>query len=185
MYFESMAVETADPERPFLARVTTGLGKWTRVIEEWPAPSLEAAEQQADDWTAEYVLRLGGSSHVVDTGPEADARRARLELLKNLPPLPAKIERQTTPDKAPPRRTQRPAQALESAIDQRPPSATERRRYPTAARVNRYMAAGRKNGLDVAAFRVWPDGSIAVYDARAVKVVGLELEEEDTWADFR
>lgn len=42
-----------------------------------------------------------------------------------------------------------------------------RRRYPTQAAIDRAIKIARKAGIDVAGFRIEPDGAIVVFDKAA------------------
>lgn len=52
------------------------------------------------------------------------------------------------------------------------------RSYPTRAKIAQAVEAARSAGIDVAGIRVWPDGSIAAFDAR-IGMGGDELEDDD------
>ena len=160
MHVASEGVETGDPNRPFLARVTIGTIKERDLLAEFEAPSLETARRDADDWMAEYCARtgIGGVKHL-----EAAAMRSRWERMRDgMPSLPEPGEAYCEALRALACDTNGVAMANET-----PPSPPRRRQaYPSRSRVVSAVSAARASGIDVAGIRVWPDGSIAVFDAR-------------------
>lgn len=172
VHIKSAAVATDDPDRPFLARITVGTAKRMNTLCEWPARSADEAQAQADDWLAEYCARLGLGSSQARSPSAIAARSNRLEGIEDLPELPVPSAEYTL--------------ALDRADDvgggpghllitRRKPS------YPTRAKVVQAVQAARSAGIDVAGIRVWPDGSIAAFDAR---LCGEPPEPDDGEIEF-
>lgn len=162
MDVQSEGVETGDPRRPFLARVTIGTRKNRAVLAEFEAPSLTAARSDADDWMGEYCARIGlGGVKYLDPS----VMRSRLDRLRDgMPSFPEPGEAY--------------CKALSGlafdmsrgdAMDESRSSTSRRRQsYPSRSKIVSAVAAARAAEIDVAGIRVWPDGSIAVFDQRGI-----------------
>lgn len=163
MHFESFAVETGDPNCPFLARITFGTRNKQDTMYEWGAESLDEAQRQADDWLYEFSARVGLPGSADEDPAAAESRARRLKRYKNLPEFPEPTERTRKPI-APMPKANRSSQP---ALVRSAPG------YPKAASIVRAVKAARKAGIAVAGVKVWPDGAIAAFDATA-KVASSE-----------
>lgn len=168
MHLESMGVETGDPAKPYMARVTFGTRNRQELLHEWPARTLKAAEQQADDWSWEYSARIQSRIDKHETIADAEARLKRLARYKGLPELPplppgpwpastphwevGHSQFSATPDPAAPQREAEVVSGLKKTV---------------RSRVKQVVSMARGAGIDVVGIRVWPDGSIAAFDGRS------------------
>lgn len=161
MQIASEGIATGDAGSPFRARISFGTRNKREVMHEWTAATLRDAQEQADDWLHEYSARLGLGDDQLRSMSVMQERWERMKAIQGCPDLPepgAKycdaIVNHADDAGEPPgvptvvRRTQRSA------------------RYPSASRIARTVEHVRKAGLHPSGVRVWPDGSIAVFDAR-------------------
>lgn len=160
-YVSCEGVETNNPERPFIARITVGTKKNRNVLAEFEAPSLPAAQRDANDWMAEYCARVGiGGAKYLD----ASAMRSRWDRLRDgMPNFPE-------PGAAYCAALRALAFDLGEGDAMEEPEASKvrrRRSYPSRARIVSTVVAARAVGIDVAGVRIWADGSIAVFDPRS------------------
>lgn len=161
MHLESKGVATGETERPFVAQITIGSRNRRDVMHEWRAKTLRDAQEQADDWLHEYSARLGIGNDQQRSIGVMQARWDRMKAIADCPPLPEPGEKYCNAI----------VSQIEGANDPERAPATVRRaqrssRYPSAARVARTINHVRQAGIQVSGVRVWPDGSIAVFDAR-------------------
>lgn len=162
MHIASDGVATGDPSRPFVSQITIGSRTKRELLAEFEAPSLAAAKRDAEDWMAEYCARVGLG------GPELlnhAAMRSRWDRLRDgMPDFPEPGEAYLHALKK---------LAFDGVhtegIEETPPVRLRARpSYPTRSRIVSAVAAARAADIDVAGIRVWPDGSIAVFDRRGV-----------------
>lgn len=164
MQLESHAVETGDPKRPFLAQVTLGTRSKREVLAQFEAPSLEAAQRNADDWLDEYCARVGlGSAELLQ--PEVMLARWRRfnERMPDFPKPCAAYQAARSQLGA-----RKPKAAAPSAAATPPVifRARARSSYASRSRIITAVSAARAAGIDVSGIRLWPDGSMAVFDSR-------------------
>lgn len=166
MHWESLAIETGDPERPYLAQITFGTRKSRDVKQEWPAASLAEAQTQADDWLAEFSYRIGLATE--EQIADADARLLRLARYKLAPGFSEK-----RPTKLPsiPKRRQEKAEAAAAPVQR------DRPQPISQPRITKLVRAARAAGIVPAGVTVWPDGVIAVFDATATALMRERTEE--------
>jgi hypothetical protein len=172
MHIESGGVATGDPERPFLARITIGSRNKRETLAEFEAPSLAAAERDAEDWMNEYCARVGlGGAKLLNHA----AMRSRWDRLRDgMPkfPEPGDAYLRALEDLA-------FAGVHTADIEETPPIRSRpRSSYPTRSKIVSAVAAARAADIDVAGIRIWPDGSIAVFDSRGV-ADGILAEDAD------
>lgn len=161
LQWESHAIVTDDPKAPFLARITMGTRKRQSTVHEWPALSLAAAQQQADDWLAEYCARLGIADDRSREPAVMKARWARLEKAAWLPDLPELSEKYCRALEATEEHESGPLPRVSSVTRGR-----EHRRYASDSKIRSVVSSARAAGIDVAGIRAWPDGSVAAFDKR-------------------
>jgi len=166
MHLESFGIETGDPKQPYLARVTVGTRKRRETLHEWPAASVAAAKAQANDWCWEWSARIEGKIED-ETVEDAAARAARLKTYGKLPDLPWAPRGWPRVTGAPPRTQVVGASTAQAHTSSPQPVAVAGLRKTIRSRVHQVVSAARAAKIDVVGVRVWPDGSIAAFDARS------------------
>lgn len=161
MHLESKGIATGDASRPFVAQITIGTRNKREPLAEFAMPSLSLATQAADDWLEEYSARVGLGADRIRSMQVMQARWERMMAIEGCPPLPEPSEKYCSAI----------VNQVEAAHDPEGVPAVVRRakhsaRYPSAARIARTIEHVRQAGLQVSGVRVWPDGSIAVFDTR-------------------
>lgn len=159
MHLKSQGIVSDNPGAPYTAQILRCTRNREEVQHEWPALTLEAAQQQADDWLTEWGVRVGlqnDSSQLV-----AEARRQRISGIDGMPQLPPiKLKKAEVAAKV---------EEWELEDAQGPSSAAEKpkERFATKAEIVRAIAAARAGGLRVGEIRVMRDGTIAILSEEA------------------
>lgn len=159
MEIQSEAIDAKPGEHGFLARITIGTRARKEVMHEWPAASLRDAQVQADAWLHEYSARLGlGDPALMSHAAVAD--RASI-LHDQMPALPQPCEAYNQVKAAP-----APAAAYPGS-QARKQRGNRRDSYAASRHIKEVVEAARRAGLKPSGIRVWPDGSVAVFEANA------------------
>lgn len=173
MHIESHGIETGEASRPFIARITIGTRRDREVLAEFESSTLASAEQEAQDWMEEYCARVGLGGERLLT---AWAMRSRWDRLRDgMPelPKPCREYRQAVERIS-------AASDLDDWLGNELGATGPARRAPAYAgrsQVVSAVAAARAAKIDVAGIRLWPDGSIAVFDQRATADLPSGREE--------
>lgn len=161
MQIVSEGIATGDADSPFRARISFGSRNKREVMHEWTATTLRDAQEQADDWLHEYSARLGLGDDRLRSMTVMQDRWERMKSIVGCPDLPEPGEKycDAIVDQAD---DAGELQGAPTILRRTPRSA----RYPSASRIARTVEHVRKAGLQASGVRVWPDGSIAVFDVR-------------------
>ncbi|MGW8278527.1 hypothetical protein ACWGK7_03400 [Sphingomonas aurantiaca] len=161
MQIVSEGIATGNAGSPFRARISFGTRNKREVMHEWTAATLRDAQEQADDWLHEYSARLGLGDDQLRSMKVMQDRWERMKSIVGCPDLPEPGEKYCdaivnhTDDAG-------EAPGVPTVVHRTQRSV----RYPSASRIARTVEHVRKAGLHPSGVRVWPDGSIAVFDAR-------------------
>lgn len=177
MHFESVGVETGDPAQPYMARITFGTRNRQELLHEWPAGTLNNAQQQADDWLSEYCARLHSQIDERETIADAKDRLKRLARYQGIPELPP-VPPGPWPTSMPHWKSGnvRDAIAPDPAVSQPEGVVVSGLKKTIRSRVKQVVSMAKGAGIDVVGIRVWPDGSIAAFDGRSSFMMPLSTD---------
>lgn len=172
VHFRSQGAASGNPGAPFTAQILRCTRHREKVQHEWPASSLEAAQQQADDWLFEWGVRVGLRQD--SSRSSAEARRRRISGVADMPKLPPLKQRKTE--------VEGPGEGwdLEDSPDLPAVEAEPKGRYATKAEIVRAIAAARAGGLRVAEIQIKRDGSITILSEEASRGRG-RMSDYDKW----